>query len=111
MLLFIKVIISAFVILIITEIAKKNGTLAGIIAVLPINIILSLLWINFETKDIETINNFIHASFRGLLPLTLFLLAMYVCHRKNVSFEIGFILAFIILVISVFIQHKVIAQI
>lgn len=107
MLLFIKIVVSALVILLITEIAKKSGTLAGLIAVLPINIILSLLWINFETKDITIINQFIHSAFKGIVPLFLFLTVMYICHKKSVTFEASFTLAIVVLLISLFIQHKV----
>lgn len=108
MLLLIKVIVSALVILVITEVAKKSGNLAGIIAVLPINIILSLLWINFETKDVAIINQFIHAAFKGIIPLIIFLSVMFICHKKNIAFEYSFTFAIVILLVSLFVQHKVI---
>ncbi len=108
MLVIIKFIVSAFVIVIITEIAKRNGTLAGLIAVLPINIVLSLLWINYETKDIVTINKFIHAAFRGLIPLACFISVMYIFHKLNVPFHVSISTAFVALLLVIFVQNKII---
>lgn len=104
----IKLITSAFFISIITEVAKRNAGLAGLIAVMPVNIMISLLWIRYETKDIIVINQFIHASFRGIIPLACFLLVMYIAHKKSINFEVSFICAFIVLVISVYIQNRII---
>lgn len=102
----IKLIVSAFVILIITEIAKKNAGLAGLIAVMPINIMISLLWINYETRDIKLINQFIHSAFRGIIPLSCFLFVLYLCHKKSVPFEISFALATVLLVVTIYAQNK-----
>ena len=102
----IKLIVSAFVILIITEVAKKNAGLAGFIAVMPINIMISLLWINYETGDINILNQFIQSAFRGIVPLSCFLLLLYLCHKKNIPFEISFALAIVLLVVTIYVQNK-----
>ena len=53
MLILTKILTSAVTIVLITEIAKRNTGLGGLIAVLPINIILSLIWLYIEKKRFD----------------------------------------------------------
>ena len=72
MLLIIKALTSAITIILITEIAKKSSLLGGIIAVLPINIILSVLWLYYEKRDVVLLNNFLNSALapEGSLSIT-----------------------------------------
>ena len=52
----VKVIISAMIILVATEISNRSTTISAIIIALPLVSIISLIWIWVETKDIEQIS-------------------------------------------------------
>ena len=48
----VKVIISAMIILVATEVSNRSTTIAAIIIALPLVSIISLIWIWVETKDV-----------------------------------------------------------
>ena len=52
----VKVIISAMIILVATEVSNRSTTIAAIIIALPLVSIISLIWIWVETKDVEQIS-------------------------------------------------------
>lgn len=52
-----KVLLSALLIVAITEIAKKSILMGGILASIPLVSVLAFIWIYVETKNIETISN------------------------------------------------------
>ena len=53
----IKILIASGPFDLVSEIAKKNTLFAGLIASIPLVSILSMLWLYFETEDIEKIKN------------------------------------------------------
>ena len=48
-----KIIITALIIVIITEIAKFNDRIGGLIAALPITTFLILFWLHYENNSVE----------------------------------------------------------
>ena len=62
-----KILITALLIVIITEIAKLNDRIGALIAALPITTFLILFWLHFENNSIEKISN--HVSYTLLYVL------------------------------------------
>lgn len=83
MFILLKAIVSALTILIITAVAKKTSLLGGLIAMMPINIILSLLWLHFENKDMLLLENFTKAALIGIIPTILFLVTVLYFLNKD----------------------------
>ena len=82
MFIFFKFIITALIIVIVTEIAKFNDRIGGLIAALPITTFIILFWLHYEKNSIEKISN--HASYTLLyvLPtLPMFLIFPYLLDR------------------------------
>lgn len=52
-----KVLLSAILIVAITEIAKKSTLMGGILASIPLVSVLAFIWIYVETKNIEIISS------------------------------------------------------
>ena len=52
----IKVLISAILIVVISEISKRNSLIGAILASIPLVSVLSFIWIYLDTKNIETIS-------------------------------------------------------
>lgn len=67
-----KIIISAIFITFIGEIAKKQLMLGGLIAAIPINIALAMVWLYFEKREVAALYEFSRSAFLGLVP-TLFI--------------------------------------
>lgn len=78
-----KILSSVLTLLFITAIAKKNSVLAGFVAVLPINILLSIFWIYFENKNLMQLQEFANAACIGLLPTMVFVLVLSILFSKN----------------------------
>ena len=61
----IKLFLSSGIIIIVSEIAKKNTFLGGLIASIPIISVLSIIWLYIDTKDIQKIET-LSNSFRSI---------------------------------------------
>ena len=111
MLIIIKAITSAITIILITEIAKQSSLAGGIIAVLPINIILSILWLYYEKHDIGLLNNFLNSAIFGILPLFIFIIMFIFLLNKNISFPITLISSIVFLLSFSFVYYRMLAWI
>lgn len=109
MLIIIKAITSAITIILITEIAKQSSLAGGIIAVLPINIILSILWLYYEKHDIGLLNNFLNSAIFGILPLFIFIIMFIFLLNKNISFPITLISSIVFLLSFSFVYYRMLA--
>jgi F0F1-type ATP synthase assembly protein I len=73
-----KYLITAAVVVVVTEFAKMNDKLGGLIAALPLVTVLALIWLNVENQPTEKIANHAYYTFWYVLPtLPMFLLFPY----------------------------------
>lgn len=71
----IKILLTASVIVAISEIAQRNAFWAAVLASLPLTSLLAFVWIHFETGDVKRIAVLSHDIFWLVLPsLLLFIL-------------------------------------
>ncbi len=71
----IKVLISAGIIVLVSELAKKSPFLGGLLASLPLVSSLGLIWLYIDTKDTQQVSNLSGSIFWLVIPsLSLFLL-------------------------------------
>lgn len=71
----IKLILTSGIIVLVSEVSKRNTFLGGLLASLPLVSYLSMLWLYAETKDLQRVTNFSTRVFWLVLPsLTLFVL-------------------------------------
>lgn len=68
MLYFIKLIISAALIVAISEISKRDDWLGGLLASLPLVSLLAIVWLYVETRDIVKISSLSMSIFWLVLP-------------------------------------------
>jgi F0F1-type ATP synthase assembly protein I len=74
----IKYIITAAVVVIVSELAKANDKLGGLIAALPLVTVLTLIWLFVEKQPVAKIANHAYYTFWYVLPtLPMFLLFPY----------------------------------
>lgn len=67
----IKIIVSAAIIGIITEISRRSPSYGGIIAALPIVSMLSMVWLYIQGETKETLSHFAFSVASGLPPQSL----------------------------------------
>ena len=73
--LIVKVVISAILIAVISEIARRSTLLGAILASVPVVSVLALIWLYFDTRDTARIAQLSYGVFWMVLPsLVLFIL-------------------------------------
>ena len=105
-----KVIISAIIIVLVSEVSKANATLGALIKSLPLVSILAMLWLYADTKNISTIATLSTSTFWLVLPtLPMFLILPWLLKNKlgfypALSISIG--VTFILYVITILILKR-----
>lgn len=85
----VKVIVSALLIVLISEVSKKFPTLGGLIASLPLLSVLGMVWLYADTRDSELLAAHSLGTFWFVLPsLPMFLLMPWLL-RKGLSFALA----------------------
>jgi hypothetical protein len=79
----IKVVLSAVLIVAVSEASKKSSLIGGILASIPLVSVLAMIWLYMETKDIQKISQLSTSVFWLVLPsLSMFLLLPYLLKLK-----------------------------
>ena len=77
-----KIIITSILIVAITEIAKLNDRIGGLIAALPITTFIILFWLYYENNTVEKISNHVSYTLLYVLPtLPMFLVFPYLINK------------------------------
>lgn len=83
---FLKVLISALVIAAVSEIGRRSTLMAAVIASLPLNSVLAILWLYHDTGDAARVIALSRGIFWALLPSLLFLLLFPFLLRSGLRF-------------------------
>lgn len=98
--LIVKYLITAGVVVLVSEFAKRSDKLGGLIAALPLVTVLTLIWLYVERQPTSKIANHAYYTFWYVLPtLPMFLLFPYLLPRWGFVLSL---LACVVLTIVVF---------
>ncbi len=101
-----KYLLTAGVVVLISEVAKRSDRLGGLIAALPLVTVLALIWLYVENQSSEKISNHAYYTFWYVLPtLPMFLIFPYLL--KKFGFWITLTLSMMITLIVFYIFAKV----
>ena len=89
MYLFIKIITSAAIIGIVTEIARRYPVYGGVIAALPLISILSIIWLTIQGETTQHINKFTLGVLLGLPATIVMLFVIYVALKQSMHLIIA----------------------
>ena len=85
-----KYLLTAGMVVFISEVAKRSDRLGGFIAALPLMTLLTLLWLYIENQPEEKIANHAYYTFWYVIPtLPMFLLFPYLLPRLGFWMTIG----------------------
>jgi len=90
----IKTIITAIVIVLISEIAKKSSLFAGLIASLPLTSFLAFIWLHVETKDTSKTIDLSYSIILMIIPSFIFFIVLPMCLKMQIPYIFSMILAF-----------------
>lgn len=82
----IKLLVSAAIIVAVTEVAKVNANLGGLIKSLPLVSLIALIWIYAETQDTAKISALSLSTFWFVLPTLPMFLVLPALLKLNYSF-------------------------
>ena len=89
----IKIIISALVIVAVSEIAKRSSFLGGLLASLPIVSFMAMIWLYVDTKDAQKVARLSINIFWLVLPSLVFFLVLPLLLKMRVHFAASFAMA------------------
>jgi len=84
--LLIKTIITAVVVVLVAEIAKRSSLLAGLLVSIPLTSFLALMWLYFDTKDNQKIIDLSNATFLMVIPSLAFFIFLPILIKLNLPF-------------------------
>ncbi|MBI86774.1 MAG: hypothetical protein CMG63_01710 [Candidatus Marinimicrobia bacterium] len=94
-----KLLISSLIIALISEYSKKSSFFGSLIASVPIISVLSLIWIYFESKDIEQIKNLSNSIFWMVIPSLMLFISFPPLINAGLNFWTSLIIAIILTII------------
>jgi len=93
----IKLILSAGLIVAVSEIAKRSALFGGFIASLPLVSVLALIWLYIDTKDPQQVAALSMSIFWLVLPSLAFFLALPLLLQTNLPFFTSLLIAAVIM--------------
>lgn len=81
-----KLGLSALLITVVSEVAKRSSTLGGLIASLPLVSLLSFIWVYAETRDVKTVIDLSTSVFWFVLPSLVLFLVLPLLLKRDIAF-------------------------
>ena len=103
---FIKIIIAALVIVLVTELSKKDTKLAALLLALPIISFTAYTMIWFESKDTERIAKLANENFIYVLPVIPILPLFSWMLKNNYGYFTSMIMVIILMIILFYLLQK-----
>ena len=88
-----KIIVSALIIVTVSEIAKRSSFLGGLLASQPIVSFMAMIWLYLDTKDADRVARLSISIFWLVLPSLAFFLLLPVLLRNKIHFVASFSIA------------------
>ena len=96
----IKTLITAVIVVAVSEIARRSSLFAGLIASIPLVSFLAIIWLYWETKDSQKIVDLSYSIILMVVPsLTFFIVLPFVMKLQS-SFVISMIIATVSTIIA-----------
>ena len=90
-----KTLISALIIVIVSEIAKKYTWAAAIIVSIPLTSLLAFIWLYYDTKDVQKVIDLSLSTIVMTLPSIVFFIVLPLMLKFKYSFSFSIIIAII----------------
>ena len=90
---FIKVMVSAFIIALATELVKYNKVLAAVLVSLPLTSILAFIWIYYESRDVNQIASLSTDVLWLIIPSLVFFITLPLLLKNGLGFATALIIS------------------
>ena len=92
---FVKTIITALTIVIVSEVAKRSTLLGAIIISIPLTSLLAFIWLYFDTKDYQKVIDLSYGTILLTIPSFAFFIILPVLLKLKQNFTISIIISII----------------
>ena len=99
----IKVLISAILIVAISELSKRSSLLGAILASIPLVSVMAFIWLYIDTKNIETISKLSISIFWLVIPSLVLFITLPIL-LKYINFYFALIFSIALTVVSYYIM-------
>ncbi|MDA8775394.1 DUF3147 family protein [Opitutales bacterium] len=106
----VKIIITALIIVIVSEISKRLPLLGSLIASLPLISVLGMVWIFQETKNSQKLISHAEGTFWYVLPSLPMFLVMPWMMKKGISFYLSLGVGILLTIILYVIMTKLLSR-
>ena len=90
-----KILITALIIVVASEVAKRSSLLAGLIVSMPLITVLTLIWLYWDTKDIKQVSDLTNNTLLMILPSLTFFIFFPILLKLNLNFVGSMVIAII----------------
>ena len=102
-----KILVSAIIIVVVSELAKRSSLWAAILASLPLISLLAFIWLYLDTGDVQKISVLSQNIFWLVLPSLAFFVTLPLLIRMEINFWLSLLLASLITVLAYFVMLKI----
>ena len=99
----IKTLLTALIIVLVSEIAKKSSLLAAIIISIPLTSLLAFIWLYWDTRDAQKIIDLSYNTIIMVIPSFVFFIVLPLMLNLKQSFSISLFVAILSTSIAYFI--------
>ena len=96
----IKILTTTFLIIAISEIAKRSSFMGAILASIPLVSVLAMIWLYIDTKNISKVSALSTSVFWLVIPSLALFITLPILIRQGVNFYISMCISIAITVIS-----------
>jgi hypothetical protein len=92
----VKIALTGFLIVLISEIARRSTLLAAILASIPLVSVLAMCWLYIDTKDVTRVSALASSVFWLVLPSLALFLALPVLLKQGLNFYLSLSIAIVL---------------
>ncbi len=107
----VKLLISVCVIILCTQIGRRQPALAGLIAVMPLTGLIVLVWLYLDHPgNFELMSDYSKGALWGIVPSILFFFVALVCFRKQLPLWLVLCVGFAVWLVAAIIHQLLLSK-
>lgn len=92
----VKIALTSFLIVVISEIARRSSLVAAILASIPLVSVLAMLWLYIDTKDVARVSALASSVFWLVLPSLALFMALPLLLKQGLNFYLSLSIAIVL---------------
>lgn len=105
-----KVVLSAVIIVLISELSKRSSLLGAVLASIPLISVLAFVWLYIDTGSVEKITKLSYSIFWLVIPSLVLFIALPLFLKLGINFYGSLFFAIVLTVIAYFIMITVLEK-